>query len=119
MDDKYDPEAAKKALEAAGVKDLSMKIWAMPVSRPYMPNARRTAELMQADLAKVGVKADIVSMEWGEYLKKSSEKDRDGAVIMGWTGDNGVRTTSWGRSSAALALATTTAPSGATSRLRT
>ncbi|MEC6999682.1 ABC transporter substrate-binding protein [Brucella abortus] len=66
-----------------------MKIWAMPVSRPYMPNARRTAELMRADLAKVGVKADIVSMEWGEYLKKSSEKDRDGAVIMGWTGDNG------------------------------
>jgi dipeptide transport system substrate-binding protein len=25
----------------AGVKDLSMKIWAMPVQRPYMPNARR------------------------------------------------------------------------------
>ncbi|MGU3401085.1 ABC transporter substrate-binding protein [Brucellaceae bacterium D45D] len=88
-DDKYDPEAAKKALEAAGVKDIKMKLWAMPVSRPYMPNARRTAELMQSDLAKVGVNAEIVSMEWGEYLKKSSEKDRDGAVILGWTGDNG------------------------------
>src|SRR5690606_13182054 len=88
-DDKYDPEAAKKALEAAGVKDLKMKLWAMPVSRPYMPNARRTAELMQSDLAKVGVNAEIVSMEWGEYLKKSSDKDRDGAVILGWTGDNG------------------------------
>ncbi len=88
-DDKYDPEAAKKALEAAGVKDLKMKLWAMPVSRPYMPNARRTAELMQADLAKVGVDAEIVSMEWGEYLKKSGDKDRDGAVILGWTGDNG------------------------------
>ncbi|MGO4840497.1 ABC transporter substrate-binding protein, partial [Rhizobiaceae sp. 2RAB30] len=34
-DDKYDPEAAKKMLEEAGVKDLSMKVWAMPVSRPY------------------------------------------------------------------------------------
>ncbi|ABS14298.1 MULTISPECIES: ABC transporter substrate-binding protein [Brucella/Ochrobactrum group] len=88
-DDKYDPEAAKKALEAAGVKDLKMKLWAMPVSRPYMPNARRTAELMQSDLAKVGVSAEIVSMEWGEYLKKSSDKDRDGSVILGWTGDNG------------------------------
>ncbi|NKB79187.1 ABC transporter substrate-binding protein [Ochrobactrum daejeonense] len=88
-DDKYDPEAAKKALEAAGVKDLKMKLWAMPVSRPYMPNARRTAELMQSDLAKVGVSAEIVSMEWGEYLKKSSDKERDGAVILGWTGDNG------------------------------
>lgn len=89
VDDKYDPEAAKKALEAAGVKDLSMKLWAMPVSRPYMPNARRAAELIQADLKNVGVNAEIVSMEWGEYLKKSSEKDRDGAVMLGWTGDNG------------------------------
>lgn len=88
-DDTYDPDAAKKMLEEAGVKDLSMKIWAMPVSRPYMLNARRAAELMQADLAKVGVKAEIVSYEWAEYLDRSKAKDRDGAVILGWTGDNG------------------------------
>ncbi|HEY0213261.1 MAG TPA: ABC transporter substrate-binding protein [Paenirhodobacter sp.] len=89
QDDAYDPEAAKKMLADAGVKDLSMEIWAMPVQRPYMPNARRTAELMQSDLAKVGVKVEIVSYEWGEYLKKSMEADRKGAVILGWTGDNG------------------------------
>ncbi len=85
----YDPEAAKKLLDEAGVKDLSMKIWAMPVSRPYMPNARRAAELMQADLAKVGIKVEIVSYEWGEYLKKSRDKARDGAIILGGTSDNG------------------------------
>ena len=88
-DDKYDPEGSKKALEAAGVKDLKMKIWAMPVSRPYMLNARRAAELMQSDLAKVGVSVEIVSYEWAEYLKLSKDKNRDGAAIMGWTGDNG------------------------------
>lgn len=88
-DDTYDPDAAKKMLEDAGVKDLSMKIWAMPVSRPYMLNARRAAELMQSDLAKIGVKAEIVSYEWAEYLDRSKAKDRDGAVILGWTGDNG------------------------------
>ncbi|WP_062219388.1 ABC transporter substrate-binding protein [Aureimonas sp. D3] len=88
-DDVYDPEAAKKALEAAGVKDLSMKIWAMPVSRPYNPNASRMAELIQSDFAKVGVKAEIVTYEWGEYLERSKAKDRDGAVLLGWTGDNG------------------------------
>ncbi len=76
-------------LDAAGVKDLSMKIWAMPVQRPYNPNARRMAELMQADFAAIGVKAEIVSIEWGEYLAQSSAKDRDGAVLLGWTGDNG------------------------------
>jgi dipeptide transport system substrate-binding protein len=88
-DDKYDPEAAKKMLEEAGVKDLSMKVWAMPVARPYMLNARRAAELIQSDLAAVGVNAEIVSYEWAEYLEKSKAKDRDGAVILGWTGDNG------------------------------
>jgi len=88
-DDKYDPAAAKAALEAAGVKDLSMKIWAMPVARPYMLNARRAAELIQADFAAVGVKVEIVSYEWAEYLKLSKAEDRDGAVMLGWTGDNG------------------------------
>jgi len=88
-DDKYDPDAAKAALEAAGVKDLSMKVWAMPVARPYMLNARRAAELIQADFDKIGVKVEIVSYEWAEYLDKSKAKDRDGAVMLGWTGDNG------------------------------
>jgi dipeptide transport system substrate-binding protein len=88
-DDKYDPEAAKKMLEDAGVKDLSMKVWAMPVARPYMLNARRAAELIQSDFDKIGVKVEIVSYEWAEYLERSKAKDRDGAVILGWTGDNG------------------------------
>ena len=61
----------------------------MPVHHPYMPNARRTAELIQEDFAKVGVTVEIVSYEWGEYLDKSMEAGRDGAVILGWTGDNG------------------------------
>jgi dipeptide transport system substrate-binding protein len=89
VDDPYDPEAAKAMLAEAGVTDLSMKLWAMPVQRPYMPNARRAAEMMQADLAAVGVTAEIVSYEWGEYLAKSMEPGRDGAVMLGWTGDNG------------------------------
>ena len=89
QDDTYDPEAAKKMLADAGVSGLSMKIWAMPVQRPYNPNARRMAELIQEDFAKVGVTVEIVSYEWGEYLKRSKEEDRDGAVLLGWTGDNG------------------------------
>lgn len=89
VDDPYDPDAAKAMLDAEGIKDLSMKIWAMPVQRPYNPNARRMAELIQADFAKVGVKAEIVSYEWGEYLQRSADVKRDGAILMGWTGDNG------------------------------
>ena len=88
-DDVYDPELAKKMLADAGVTDLSMKIWAMPVQRPYNPNARRMAEVIQADFDKIGVKVEIVSYEWGEYLSRSKDLKRDGAVLLGWTGDNG------------------------------
>lgn len=88
-DDKYDPDAAKAALEAAGVKDLSMKVWAMPVARPYNPNARRMAEMMQADFAKVGVSVEIVTYDWTQYLKLAGDPKHDGAVLAGWTGDNG------------------------------
>ena len=84
----YDPEAAKKLLEEAGVTGLKTNIWAMPVQRPYNPNARRMAELVQADWDKVGVEAEIVSFEWGEYLKRSKEGEHD-TVLLGWTGDNG------------------------------
>ena len=88
-DDPYDPDQAAKLLKSAGIYNLEMKIWAMPVQRAYNPNARRMAELIQADFKKVGVEAEIVSYEWGEYLKRSKEVDRDGAVLLGWTGGNG------------------------------
>jgi len=87
-DDPYDPEAAKKLLAEAGVKNLKTTLWAMPVSRPYNPNARRMAELIQADWKAVGVDAEIVSYEWGEYLKRSKAGEHD-TVLLGWTGDNG------------------------------
>ena len=55
----------------AGVKTTSRSTsGAMPVQRPYNPNAKRIAELMQADLAKVGVNAKLVTYEWGEYRKR-------------------------------------------------
>jgi dipeptide transport system substrate-binding protein len=60
----------------------------MPVQRPYNPNAKLMAEMLQADWAKVGIKAKIVSYEWGEYLKRMKSGEHDIALI-GWTGDNG------------------------------
>jgi dipeptide transport system substrate-binding protein len=88
VDDPYDPDKARALLAEAGVSDLKTNIWAMPVQRPYNPNARRMAELIQADWAKVGVEAEIVSFEWGEYLKRSKAGEHD-TVLLGWTGDNG------------------------------
>ncbi|WP_413208067.1 ABC transporter substrate-binding protein [Rhodospirillum sp. A1_3_36] len=88
VDDPYDPEAAKKMLEEAGVTNLKTNVWAMPVQRPYNPNARRMAEIIQANWKAVGVDAEIVSYEWGEYLKRTKDGEHDTALL-GWTGDNG------------------------------
>jgi dipeptide transport system substrate-binding protein len=88
-DDPYDPEAAKKLLAEAGYPNgFETDLWAMPVQRPYNPNAKRIAELMQADLAKVGIKAEIKSFEWGEYRKRAQNGEHQMAQL-GWTGDNG------------------------------
>jgi dipeptide transport system substrate-binding protein len=88
-DDPYDPDAAKKLLAEAGYPSgLETDLWAMPVQRPYNPNAKRIAELMQADLAKIGVKAEIKSFEWGEYRKRAQAGEHQTAQL-GWTGDNG------------------------------
>ncbi len=88
-DDAFDPVAAKKALAAAGYPNgFTTDLWAMPVQRPYNPNAKRIAELMQADLAKIGVTAEIKSFEWGEYRKRMQNGEHQMGML-GWTGDNG------------------------------
>lgn len=85
----YDPEAARELLAEAGFPEgFSTDVWAMPVQRPYNPNAGRVAELIQADWAEIGVEAEIVTFEWGEYLERSANGEHE-TVLLGWTGDNG------------------------------
>ena len=65
-----------------------MDLWYLPVTRPYNPDGKRMAEVIQADWDKIGVKAKLVTYEWGEYRKRS--KTGEQAVMMfGWSGDNG------------------------------
>lgn len=85
----YDPEMAKQLFAEAGYPDgFKTEIWAMPVARPYNPDARKIGEIMQAQLAKVGVEVEIVSYDWGTYLDKTANGEHQ-ACMLGWTGDNG------------------------------
>ena len=85
----YDPEKAKAMLAAAGVTDAARHRPLVPAgARPYNPNGKRIGEMMQADLAKIGVNAKLVTFEWGEYRKRMQNAE-DMTGQMGWTGDNG------------------------------
>ena len=88
-DDPYDPDGAKKLLTEAGLGNgFETDVWAMPVQRAYNPNARRIAELIQADLARIGIKAEIKTYEWGEYRKRLQAGEHQTGML-GWVGDNG------------------------------
>jgi dipeptide transport system substrate-binding protein len=88
-DYEYSPEKARALLAKAGLSNgFETEIWTLPVSRPYNPNGKKMGELIQADLAKVGIKVKLVSFDWPTYLKKAGLGDQQ-MLQMGWTGDNG------------------------------
>lgn len=88
-DYEYNPEKAKQLLKEAGLGGgFAVKLWAMPISRPYNPNGKKMAEMMQADLKKVGITAEIVTYDWPTYLDKARRGEHE-MLLMGWTGDNG------------------------------
>jgi dipeptide transport system substrate-binding protein len=73
---------AKALLAEAGLTNgFATELWALPVARAYNPNGRRAAEMIQADWAKIGVKATIVTYEWGEYLRRARSGDADIAML--------------------------------------
>jgi len=85
----YDVAKAKQLLAQAGYPNgFEVDLWYLPVTRPYNPDGKRMAEMIQADWDKIGVKAKLVTYEWAEYRKRS--KTGEQAVMMfGWSGDNG------------------------------
>ncbi len=91
---KYDPELARKELALAGYPGgeglPELKLWSMPVPRPYNPEGLKVGIAMIGDLAKVGIKANVTSYDWGTYLKRQREQPDDMDMFqLGWTGDNG------------------------------
>ncbi len=85
----YDPAKAKQLLAQAGLAEgFETELWTLPVTRPYNPNGKKMGEMMQADLAKVGIRAKLVTYDWPTYLSKSRTGEHQ-LIQMGWTGDNG------------------------------
>ena len=58
----------------------------MPIQRPTNPNGQLMAQMIQQDWARIGVKARIVTYEWGEYLKRANSGEHD-VYMSGWSSD--------------------------------
>ena len=85
----YDPELAKQLLAEAGYPDgFEATLWALSVPRSYIPDGLALAELLQAELRDIGIKAEIVTYDWEIYVSKILNGEHD-MVMLGWnSGDD-------------------------------
>lgn len=87
-DYEYNVEKSKELLKKAGYeKGFETEMWVLPIARPYNPNGRKLGELMQADLAKIGVQVRLVQFDWPTYLAKSRTGEHE-IIQLGWIGDS-------------------------------
>lgn len=86
------PTDLKKAQALLAKADLpdgfSTTIWTRPSGSLLNPNPNLGAQMLQADLAKIGIKAEIRVIEWGELIRRAKAGEHD-LLFMGWAGDNG------------------------------
>ena len=81
----YDPELARELLAEAGYGDgFSTSIWTND-----NPQRVEIAQIVQAELANIGIQVDVQIVEWGTYLDETAAGLHD-MFILGWvtvTGD--------------------------------
>lgn len=91
----YDPQMARDLLQQAmdeGVQIPDPAIfYVMPVSRAYYPDPQAIGELIQSQLADVGINTEIQSPAWPDPYLSDLEEDgtKHDLFMLGWVGDNG------------------------------
>jgi dipeptide transport system substrate-binding protein len=62
-------------------KQLVLNLWTITVARPYCPDGIALAEKVKIDLAKVGIKVNIIKKPFDQFLKKTSKGEHDFAIL--------------------------------------
>jgi peptide/nickel transport system substrate-binding protein len=89
-EEEMEEPAEEEAMEEMPGEAMTLPLYVMPVTRPYMPDAEGVAQAVAADLAAVGIETEIVSLgDWGLYLDERTVGNLTGLYFLGWTGDNG------------------------------
>ncbi len=85
----YNPAKAKRLLKEAGYEQgFETTLWVMPVARPSIPQPKKIARIIKANLDAVGINVKFISYEWKTYLTKLRNGEHD-MCMLAWVGDNG------------------------------
>ncbi|MGA0423070.1 ABC transporter substrate-binding protein SapA [Escherichia coli] len=83
----YDPAKSREQLKSLGLENLTLKLWVPTRSQAWNPSPLKTAELIQADMAQVGVKVVIVPVEGRFQEARLMDMSHD-LTLSGWATDS-------------------------------
>lgn len=83
----YNPEKSREQLKALGIENLTLHLWVPTSSQAWNPSPLKTAELIQADMAQVGVKVVIVPVEGRFQEARLMDMNHD-LTLSGWATDS-------------------------------
>ncbi|WP_168402818.1 ABC transporter substrate-binding protein SapA [Erwinia amylovora] len=83
----YNPARAREELQALGINDLHLTLWVPSASQAWNPSPLKTAELIQADLAQIGVTVTILPVE-GRFQEARLMTMNHDLTLTGWATDS-------------------------------
>ncbi|MDC9580936.1 peptide ABC transporter substrate-binding protein SapA [Xenorhabdus sp. PR6a] len=83
----YNPEKSRQILHNLGLSGLELTLWVPTASQAYNPSPLKMAELIQADLAQVGIKIAIRPVEGRFQENQLMDKTHD-MTLAGWSTDS-------------------------------
>ncbi len=83
----YNPQEARRRLQALGLSKLTLHLWVPTSSQAWNPSPLKTAELIQADMAQIGVKVIIVPVEGRFQEARLMDMNHD-LTLSGWATDS-------------------------------
>ncbi|WP_194208414.1 ABC transporter substrate-binding protein SapA [Superficieibacter sp. 1612_C1] len=83
----YNPGKARAQLKALGIENLSLQLWVPTSSQAWNPSPLKMAELIQADMAHIGVKVNIMPVEGRFQEARLMDMNHD-LTLAGWATDS-------------------------------